>query len=75
MLNSFEVHPDQLFGNAEIHDISVAIGVDPHSADDSPDLSGLRYGKIAILSDAEWTARTSRFCCSPCFTAIPQTRC
>lgn len=53
VLNSFEVHPDQLFGNAEIHDISVAIGVDPHSANDEPDLSSLRYGKIAILSDAD----------------------
>ncbi|MCP1659407.1 DNA topoisomerase IV subunit B [Neisseria perflava] len=53
VLNSFEVHPDQLFGNAEIHDISVAIGVDPHGVNDSPDLSGLRYGKIAVLSDAD----------------------
>ena len=53
VLNSFEVHVDQLFGNAEIHDISVAIGVDPHGVNDSPDLSGLRYGKIAILSDAD----------------------
>jgi topoisomerase-4 subunit B len=31
----------------------VAIGVDPHTADDTPDLSGLRYGKICILSDAD----------------------
>lgn len=54
VLNSFETHKDQLFGNAEIHDISVAIGVDPHSADDdNVDLSGLRYGKIAVLSDAD----------------------
>lgn len=53
VLNSFEVHADQLFGNAEIHDIAVAIGVDPHGAGDNPDLSGLRYGKIAILSDAD----------------------
>ena len=53
VLNSFEVHRDQLFGNAEIHDISVAIGVDPHNLNDQPDLSGLRYGKIAILSDAD----------------------
>jgi len=53
VLNSFEVHRDQLFGNAEIHDISVAIGVDPHGADDDVDLGGLRYGKIAILSDAD----------------------
>ncbi len=53
VLNSFEVHRDQLFGNAEIHDISVAIGVDPHGVRDEVDLSGLRYGKIAILSDAD----------------------
>mgnify|MGYP000985672902 FL=1 len=53
VLNSFEVHRDQLFANTEIHDISVAIGVDPHGEGDNPDLSGLRYGKIAILSDAD----------------------
>ena len=53
VLNSFEVHRDQLFANTEIHDISVAIGVDPHGEGDSPNLSGLRYGKIAILSDAD----------------------
>ncbi|MBP5789766.1 MAG: DNA topoisomerase IV subunit B, partial [Neisseriaceae bacterium] len=53
VLNTFEVHRDQLFANAEIHDISVAIGVDPHAAADEVDLSGLRYGKIAILSDAD----------------------
>jgi len=53
VLNSFEIHRDQLFGNAEIHDISVAIGIDPHSANDNIDLSTLRYGKIAILSDAD----------------------
>ena len=53
VLNSFEIHRDQLFGNAEIHDISVAIGIDPHGANDQPDLSTLRYGKIAILSDAD----------------------
>jgi len=53
VLNSWETHKDQLFSNAEIHDIAVAIGVDPHGPKDSPDLSGLRYGKIAILSDAD----------------------
>lgn len=53
VLNSWETHRDQLFSNAEIHDISVAIGVDPHGVNDQPDLSGLRYGKIAILSDAD----------------------
>ncbi len=53
LLNSWEVERDRLFANNEIHDISVAIGVDPHGANDMPDLSGLRYGKICILSDAD----------------------
>lgn len=53
VLNSWEVDRDRLFANQEIHDIAVAIGIDPHSAEDSPDLSGLRYGKICILSDAD----------------------
>lgn len=53
VLNSWEVDRDRLFANNEIHDISVAIGVDPHGPSDSPDLSGLRYGRICILSDAD----------------------
>jgi topoisomerase IV subunit B len=53
VLNTWEVERDRLFANNEIHDISVAIGVDPHGPEDSPDMSGLRYGKICILSDAD----------------------
>ena len=53
VLNAWEVERDRLFANNEIHDISVAIGVDPHGPDDTPDLSGLRYGKVCILSDAD----------------------
>ena len=53
VLNTWEVDRDRLFANTEIHDISVAIGVDPHGPDDQVDLSGLRYGKICILSDAD----------------------
>ncbi len=53
VLNTWEVERDRLFANTEIHDISVAVGVDPHGPDDHPDLSGLRYGKICILSDAD----------------------
>ena len=53
VLNSWEVDPDRLFANNEIHNIAVAIGVDPHGRDDQPDLSGLRYGRICILSDAD----------------------
>ncbi len=53
VLNTWEVERDRLFANTEIHDIAVAIGVDPHGPKDSPDLSGLRYGKVCILSDAD----------------------
>ena len=53
VLNAWEVERDLLFKNNEIHDISVAIGVDPHGPNDDPDLGGLRYGKVCILSDAD----------------------
>ncbi len=53
VLNTWEVDRDRLFANTEIHDISVAIGVDPHGPTDTPDMSGLRYGKVCILSDAD----------------------
>jgi len=53
VLNAWEVERDRLFANNEIHDIAVAIGVDPHGPGDDPDLSGLRYGRICILSDAD----------------------
>jgi topoisomerase IV subunit B len=53
VLNTWEVERDRLFANTEIHDIAVAIGVDPHGPSDTPDLSGLRYGKVCILSDAD----------------------
>ncbi len=53
VLNAWEVERDRLFANNEIHDIAVAIGVDPHGVNDTPDLSGLRYGKVCILSDAD----------------------
>ncbi|HET9976291.1 MAG TPA: DNA topoisomerase IV subunit B [Burkholderiaceae bacterium] len=53
VLNAWEVERDLLFKNNEIHDIAVAIGVDPHGAADEPDMSGLRYGKVCILSDAD----------------------
>jgi topoisomerase-4 subunit B len=53
VLNTWEVDRDRLFANNEIHDISVAIGVDPHGPNDAPDMSNLRYGKVCILSDAD----------------------
>ena len=53
VLNTLEVDKDRLFANNEVHDIAVAIGVDPHGPNDMPDVSSLRYGKICILSDAD----------------------
>ena len=53
VLNTWEVERDRLFANAEVHDIAVAIGVDPHGANEEPDLAGLRYGKICVLADAD----------------------
>ncbi|MDK2122727.1 DNA topoisomerase IV subunit B [Parachitinimonas caeni] len=53
VLNTFEVDRDQIFANNEVHDIAVAIGVDPHAADSPADLSGLRYHKIVVMSDAD----------------------
>jgi topoisomerase-4 subunit B len=53
VLNAWETERDRLFANNEIHDIAVAIGVDPHGKNDNPDLSGLRYGRVCILSDAD----------------------
>jgi topoisomerase-4 subunit B len=49
ILNSWEVESTQILASQEIHDIAVAIGVDPSS----DDLSSLRYGKICILADAD----------------------
>jgi len=53
VLNTWEADRDRLFANTEIHDIAVAIGVDPHGPTDTVDLGNLRYGKICILSDAD----------------------
>jgi topoisomerase-4 subunit B len=53
VLNTWEVERDRLFGNAEVHDIAVAIGVDPHGPDDAVSFDALRYGKVCILADAD----------------------
>ncbi len=49
ILNTWEVDSQQVLASQEVHDISVAIGVDPGSSD----LRGLRYGKICVLADAD----------------------
>ena len=53
VLNTWEAERDRLFANAEVHDIAVALGVDPHGPHDTVDFTGLRYGKVCILSDAD----------------------
>jgi topoisomerase-4 subunit B len=49
ILNTWEVEPDQVLASQEVHDISVALGIEPGSSD----LKDLRYGKVCILADAD----------------------
>jgi topoisomerase-4 subunit B len=49
ILNSWELESGDVLASEEIHNIAVALGVDPGSAD----LEGLRYGKVCILADAD----------------------
>lgn len=49
ILNTWEVESSQVLASQEVHDISVALGVDPGS----DNLDGLRYGKVCILADAD----------------------
>jgi len=49
ILNTWEVDPNEVLSSQEVHDIAVALGVDPGT----DDLKGLRYGKVCILADAD----------------------
>ncbi|HDL1940312.1 TPA: DNA topoisomerase IV subunit B, partial [Mannheimia haemolytica] len=49
ILNTWEVSSDQVLASQEVHDIAVALGIDP----DSDNLEELRYGKVCILADAD----------------------
>jgi topoisomerase-4 subunit B len=54
VMNTWEEHSDQIFSNNEIHDMFVAIGIDPHTYTGTRQhLENLRYGKICILADAD----------------------
>ena len=54
VLNTWEIEPGNLFANREVHDIAVALGLDPHLPD-APGavLGNLRYGKVVIMTDAD----------------------
>jgi len=49
ILNTWETDPEQVLGSEEVHNIAVALGIEPAN----PDLSGLRYGKVCVLADAD----------------------
>lgn len=49
ILNTWEVSSDQVLASQEVHDIAVALGIDP----DNDNLDELRYGKVCILADAD----------------------
>ncbi|MGR9115938.1 MAG: DNA topoisomerase IV subunit B, partial [Gammaproteobacteria bacterium] len=49
ILNTWEVEPGQVMASQEVHDIAVALGIEPGS----DDLRNLRYGKVCILADAD----------------------
>ena len=53
VLNSMSKDSRTVLANKELQAIATAIGVDPHGADDRPDLSGLRYGKVIVMTDAD----------------------
>jgi len=53
VLNSMSKDARTVLANKELQAIATAIGVDPHGAEDTPDLSGIRYGKVIIMTDAD----------------------
>ena len=53
VLNTMSKDARTVLANKELQAIATAIGVDPHGAADTPDLSGIRYGKIIIMTDAD----------------------
>ena len=71
VLNTFEVERDRLYANTEVHDIAVALGIDPHAPGTTRDARRA----CATARSSSWptptsTAATSRRCCSPSSTGI-----
>ena len=53
VLNTMSKDARTVLANKELQAIATAIGVDPHGPEDQPDLSGLRYGKVVVMTDAD----------------------
>jgi len=53
VLNTMSKDSRTVLANKELQAIATAIGVDPHSSEENPDLSGLRYGKVIVMTDAD----------------------
>jgi topoisomerase-4 subunit B len=53
VLNTMSKDSRTVLANKELQAIATAIGVDPHGPEDAPDLSGLRYGKVILMTDAD----------------------
>jgi len=53
VLNTMSKDSRTVLANKELQAIATAIGVDPHSSEESPDLSGVRYGKVIVMTDAD----------------------
>src|SRR3954463_13383725 len=53
VLNTMSKDSRTVLANKELQAIATAIGVDPHSASEQPDLTGIRYGKVIIMTDAD----------------------
>jgi len=53
VLNTMSKDSRTVLANKELQAIATAIGVDPHGAEDSVDLSGIRYGKVIVMTDAD----------------------
>ncbi len=53
VLNTMSKDSRTVLANKELQAIATAIGVDPHSSEENPDMSGLRYGKVIVMTDAD----------------------
>jgi len=53
VLNTMSKDSRTVLANKELQAIATAIGVDPHGSEDNPDLAGIRYGKVVVMTDAD----------------------